>query len=944
MGLPADYEFIEPVDYPRASGVLIEDEEHTLTAGTTDYFLAEVPDGELSITCTGDVQGEYVVDKTLSLNPGTPEAGHVWVCLLNGRCWHTALDADDDLTWGYTGLGTANTSALIGQYAIAINLNRQAAWSFKVTAVSPASQSVNIAGGDTCIGGKTVRYAGGALNLSAVSFVNPGYYKAVRVAMDAATSEPVYLEGPESATLVGCVDPAAIPNSKTIAIVYMQDGEDIESAAIVNIHDDVAGYTGDGGSSDGGGAGGVKMAYSGTVVSGDAVCMVGNNTVGRAAANDDAKVPAQYFVEAILDATYCTVKGSGAVMDFTGKTRTYGSLTFGLPVYLSTAAGYITQARNQTPDEWDQCLGVALSATKVAINIGTAMKNQAGPVPPPPDGPVPPPPTPPDGWKMYRGPGVSEGDFVYAYLLQSALLAKANADLTMPAIGIDASDVDTTWCIVQNNYTWIVADHGGLYPGGLTPGSAGDLWYISVSTAGEVDAPPMAANPEHYIQIAVRQIDEEGTKFLVCCGPAVRPQPGPGDDGYDTPCANDVAVGNSVYLDSSGIARKTDASNDAKVNAVGIVKAVNQANDRCTIVRPPNVYDPDGGYAGGEYVLDPSAAGTWGLLSSVLFRPGDWKVRIGWGRGATVKGLLVDIQNYGKFTDPGGDNGTDPDPVNRSRLVGWYKAAFQISAGTWVQDDPVVGYVTASDYAEPNQMRGVVLSGSVNCGAYWNTPVLMRGLYGSGYTAGQLYYNDDVSGGIGPVLALGKYIKRAGVGMQSGELYVDPQPTGWMDGNVNPCPVLTYVPGASGFDPMPVQMHEKIFNDGTTSGSKMTYPTGYTSPMVPADGQVVIASISARVESSGTDAAGYLTVDVFNNLGSSLLGTKGKIYAAAGAMRDLICGSKPGSSDVLCIMDKTKFPLTPGHGFYVSGMLSKDYLSANPYGLSIVVKYYYVKG
>ncbi|MBN2209412.1 MAG: hypothetical protein JW759_08970 [Candidatus Coatesbacteria bacterium] len=929
MAYPDNPEFIDFVD-ERTEPAEVEEEEHSISTGHYTYSLGEVPDTEFSISCMGDVKGPY----TVSFTNAAPGSGCVYVNPLNGNVLHCATDAPDDLKWSYWGRGTANNKFMLEQYREPLEAVHRVARQLWVSATSPASQGVSVAKGNAEVAGKLVEYNGGTWDFSSITFDNPGYCKAIRLALTSAGSV-TYSEGSEASSRALCDDPPAIPESKTLAIIFLQDGASIADAGIVNTLIEVSYHSGD---PDSGGSGDVaKYQYASGVVSGDAVCLTSPNTVSTADADDDDRVPSIGFVEEILDETYCTVRSSG-VFDFSSKSTSYDSLTYGQQVYLSAAAGRIAQIRNQTPGEWDQPLGIALSASRIQISIGAATKNKQGGVDP--DDPAP---LPPEGAKFKRGAAVSERDFVYLDSdLETVKLANASADGTMPSIGIVDRDIDACWCIVKNNYTWVVADHGGLYPGGLTPGGAGDVWYISVSTAGQVDA-VSSLSPDYWVQVAVRQIDAGGTKFLICCGTAVKPQPSTPDDGYDMDCAG-VSAGHAVYVDSSGIARPSDVTDDAKVNAIGIAKTVNAGGTRCTVVRPPNVYNPSVAHPGGKYLLSNSAPGHWAIEGSFLLLPGQWKVQIGIGRGSAIKGLLVDIKNYGKFQDPGEDDGTDDNPT-KSRWIGVFKALFPEPVGSWVQDNPTPGpgYVELCDYATSNQLRGVVLACVEDTGTgEYIISVLMRGLYNVGgpYSAGQLYFSDDGIGGIGPIISLGKYLKTAGLGTESGYLYVDPQPSRWVDGNSNITPITLLVPTA-GFNPVPVQMHEKVFTDLSTSGSKMT--VNYVGPEVPSDGRLVIASITGRLESSGSHATYYVTIDVKNHAGVSLLSQVGTIKANSNATGDTIPGSANLGSNQQCIVDPTLFPLAVGDAFRVYGTLAGIY-STYPYGLAITVKYYYVAG
>ena len=929
MAYPDNPAFIDFVD-ERTESAEIEEEEHSTTVGEYTYSLNEVPDTEFSISCTGDVNGSY----TVSFTNAAPGSGCVYVNPLNGNVLHCATDAPDDLTWSYWGRGTANNKRMLEQYREPIEDVHKVARQFWVGATSPASQGVNVAKGNGEIAGKLVEYSGGTQDFSAMTFDNPGYYKAIRLALDSSGSV-TYSEGEEAPSRALCDDPPSIPESKTLAIVFLHDAQNIADDDVVNTLIEVSYHSGD---PDSGGSGDVaKYQYASGVVSGDAVCLTSPNTVNKADADDDVRVPAIGFIEEILDETYCTVRSSG-VFEFSSKATSYDSLTFGQQVYLSTAAGHITQTQNETPDEWDQPLGVALSSSKIQITVGAATRNKAGGGGNEPG---------PEGGKYSYDAGVAEAEFVYLKTdVKTVDEAKANSGSTMRSIGIVDCVIDEDWCLVKNNYWWFTGEHQGKTPGNLTPGSAGDKFYISVTTEGEVQATE-SLNSEHYIQHACTQIDS-GTVFLICCGPASKPQPDNPEDGYDTDCASDVSRGDSVYLDTNGVARKTDATNDAKKDAIGIVKAVNTANNRCSIVRPPNVYDPDSNYTGGEYFLDPNTAGGWDLNSNILFCPGHWKVRIGWGRGTSLGGLLVDIHSYGKLGDSGDDVGGDDDPTT-GRLIGFFRAVLNIPVNTWVQDNPTPGsgYVETATYDNANQMRGVVLSSEHDSGPdEYIIAVLVRGLHGSGYVANQPYYVGSTPGALVPGITLGKYKKCGGAGRETGQVFVDCAPSEYIDPDGgDPVPVHNY---AEQLNPAPVaNPYDKIRdNDGSTAAISSDYNS------LANDGRewlvelpVVIESVDFSARSTGAGVGAYLELDLCRSSdGASVLSTKAKLVTTGvGNRGDTLPQSGHSTGHVRAVIDTTKMPIDPGETLYWKYTRCGVYTTA-PYGIGVITNKYGMKG
>ena len=940
MAYPDGPEFIDFVD-ERTEPAEIEGEQHSITPGSYTYSLNEVPDTEFSISCTGEIHGSY----TVSFTDTAPGSGCVYVNPLNGNVLHCATDASDNLTWSYWGRGTANNKRMLEQYRDPIERVHKVARQFWVSATSPQSQAVSIAKGNAEIAGKLVEYNGGTQDFSSVVFDNPGYVKAIRIAID-SSGQLAHSEGDEASSRALCPDPPSVPESKSIAIVFLRDGANIADDDIVNTLIEVPYHSGDPGS---GGSGDVaKYQYEAGVASGDAVCLSSPNTVSKADADDDSSVPAIGFVEAILDESFCSVRSSG-VLDFTDKTTSYSELIYGQQVYLSTVAGRLTQTRNRTPGEWDQALGIALSSSKIQISIGAATKNTAGPTPDPGPGPGP----GPGSGKYKHESGVAEGEFVYLKDdAETVDEAKADSDNTMPAIGIVHSVIDSTWCEVKNNYQWKTADHGGNTPGGLTPVAAGHVFYISTTTEGEAMA-AQSVNPDHWTQSCCTQIDS-GTVFLISCGTAFKPEPGGGggggDEGYDYDCASDVGVGMSVYLDESGVARRTDVSDDAKVNAKGIVKAVNATNTKCNIVCPPNIYNKDTNYTAGEYFLIGSGAtaGTWGTqIDHGPWAPGDWKVRIGWGRGVNQGGIQVDIKNYGKFGDPGEPG--DPDPVppgaGGDRLIGLYKADFHIDPGQWVEMNAAEpGYVIPCN----NENAAAVLGVCLEChdDAETIVAVQIKGLYGSGYTPGQTYISDGAPSGQGALTtaaAFCRYMKIAGVGTPGGQIKVDPQPSVYVDcsgGDI--VPVVPYV---EIHDPAPVSaVYDKIRG---TDGSTSPITGDYTSEETVCELPTVIAAVDFFAKSTGAGASAYLEldlVDVTNPLGPvSLLTTKAHLTAQGDGTRgDTLPASSHSLNHQRAVLDETKFPLDPGTVIQWKYTRTGTYSTA-PYGIGVIINKYGVK-
>lgn len=937
MAYPDQPQFIDFVD-ERTEPAQIEDEEHSIQVGDVRYSLNEVPDTEYSISCTGSVHGTY----TVSFTDNAPGSGCVYVNPLNGNVLHCSIDAPDDLVWAYWGRGTANNKRMLEQYREPIVDVHVVARQFWVAATHPVSQGVLITEGNCQIGGKLVQYNGGARSFASMTFDNPGYFKAVRLAIDSSAAV-THSEGSEAASRSSCEDPPSIPESKTLAVIYVQDGQNILDEDIVNTFIEVPCYTGDGGGGGTGGGGGgsgsgIKMRYAPGVVSGDTVYLVSANTVDKADADDDSRVPAKFVVENILDETYCTVKSPGSTIDFTGKDTTPGAMTPGASYYLNTSAGYITPTRNQVPGEWDQEVGLALSSTKLLIICGPATRNVEGGGGGDPG---------PDGVKFKYDSGVGEAEFVYLKAdCQTLDEAKGNSGDTMPAIGIVDSIIDSTWAVTRNNYYWKTGEHSGKTPGNLSPGSPGDVFYVSVTTEGQASA-SQSLNPEHYVQVACKQIDS-GTVFLICCGPAKAPESDNPDDGYDMGCDSEVAVGSAVYIGSDGIAHRTNARDDGKKDAVGIVGAVNGDNTRCTIIRPPNVFNPGGSYPQGEHFLNPSGeAGSWTLGSNILWCPGDWKVRIGWGRGSSLSGLLVDIKNYGKFGDPGEDDGGDDngDPT-KDRQIGLFLAYEEIEFGRWVQAAMQQGYVGLCTNSNAAPMRGVVLGCEYDTQSLrWLATVLMRGWHSDpsrSYDDGSPYFA-STNGYVVPAVKLGRYRKQVGVGGSGGRIFVDPQPSDYLDVDTgDPIPVypFTAVPDDGDLQPAPVgNPYERLRgHDGTNSGSPIV--GNFTADEWLLEVPTVIPCSDFFIESTGVGSGAYLECDLVTGSGTSILTTKAKLEATGDGTRgDTVPSSANAVGHTRAVVDMSKMPLPPGTTLYWKYTLQGTH-TTEPYGCGMVAKKY----
>ncbi|MCD6326840.1 hypothetical protein J7M28_04725 [bacterium] len=926
MAYPDNPEFIDFVD-ERSEPAEIENEEHSISAGAYKYSLCEVPDTEYSISCTGDVNGTF----TVSFTDTAPGPGSVYVNPLNGNVLHCATDAPDDLTWSYWGRGTANNKRMLEQYREPIIDVHRVAGQLWVSATSPASSSVNISKANCQIAGQLVEYNGGTLSFSSVTFENPGWTKPLRVVLEVSGAVG-FSEGYEAASRSVCGNPPAVPESKTLAIVFLQDSVNVSDENIVNTFIEAPYDTGD---PSGHGTGDVsKYQYGSGVLSGDAVCICGPSMVGRADADDDSAVPGVGFVEEILDEAFCTVRSSG-VFDFDNKTTSYDSLIYGQQAYLSTATGRITQTRNKTPGEWDQCMGIALSSTKIKIQIGDARKNVKG------DDPEP-------GNYKFKA-GVAHGEFVRRCIDEPDTVdeAKANAAATMAAIGIVIAAPGASYCQVgMPDYVWIVDDHDGLCPGGLTPSSKGTIFYISTTIEGEA-VPTRSITAGHLVQEACIQLDDAGAEYRIICGPATIIGGG-GDDPeqwFDVDCDSEVSVGDAIYLDGSSIGHRTVATDDDKKDVIGIIAAVNATNTRCSLVRPPNVYDADSSYVDGEYFLNPwGSPGSW--AKGVIFGPGQWKVRVGWGRGGDPGGVLVDIHNYGKQGGGGDDDGNEIGQVH-----GIFWSETMISEGVAVDMDVTSDWVCPASWEQHTLLRGICKScvENPNYEEGENGPfiaeVVMKGLYkhpSRTFTAGGAYYVSGTAGDYQPIISFGKELKSIGQVWAAGTNQIDVSPVNLGVVLVDlgdPVPVEAFDNTVSGYKPYPKAFEKMRGHDGTSSSSKAD--SDFTANEWLLEAPTVIDTVDFSVESTGDGAGAYLECDLCTGSGTSILTSKARLVTDSEARGDTIPSSANSSGHTRAVVTKGLMPLNPGQTLYWK-YERKGIFTTDPYGVVVVANKYLV--
>jgi len=968
MAYPNDPTYKDFVNYPRATSVQIENEEQSIEIGTITYFLDEVPDGEKAISCTGDVGGVYTFIKTILDNP-SPDAGEVYVNTRTSVATHNTLDAPDDLTWDYWGLGTSNNAGMQNQYQTPINDNAQAAMAFRVEATDPVSQTVTVRNGNTHINGKLAMLDGGedgltVVDVSAETFSNPGYHKKLNILIfdDSSTG---YLPGPESATQNGCIDPPTDPTAKILATVFFQQGQNITDALIVNTPDDVG--TGDGGGGgDGGGDGGsgntLKMQYTAGVVPGDTAYVVSATTVDKADADDDSAVPAIGCVEAILDDTYCTVKLPGTTIDFTGKTTTPGSMTPGAKYYLSINAGCITATQNKVPGQWDQEIGIALTTSILSITCGAATKNEEGGDGGDEDGDKDGDGKQPVIGKYRYTAGVIEKEFVFGRLdiVNEAIKvteAKANSLSTLPAIGIVHEIIDATWCTVKNNYHWKTAEHGGLTPGGLTPGAAGNKFWISVTSAGAVQSIAAAA-PDLYIQVACIQVDADGTDFLICCGDVTTVGHfDPPGNTYD--CDASVGEEDAVYFKYEGSpvapkAYQAKADDDTTMNAVGI--AINVASNRCVIKFPGESFESQSTHPAGGYYLSPWTAGAWTILSGIIYPPGSWKKHIALCDGSNTVWVSIDEgkkQGGGEDAEDG-DDGSEEIP---GQIVGTFWSSTNIATAAGVDMDIISTWCALSSYSNDQKLLGVCLSSTLNDNyvegenGEYIIKVLMGGFYkntGLIFITGGDYFITTNFGNYGPAVSFQHRIKYLGHAVDTHTIHVMPENRGYLaPGGGDPVPATDFVSIAASLSPHPEPTwFEKIRgNDETAAPGDGTTQIDdeWVSEKIVCEDYTVISNIDFAIESAGEGSGAYVECDLVTGPGVSILSSVCELVTTGdGVEGDTIPNSANNSGHTRAVVKNGLMPLVPGTTLYVKREPKGIHTTA-PYGLMWVFNKYLVK-
>ena len=949
MGHPAGHDFDNFVD-ERISSTHIEGEEHSITAGSTTYSIKEIPDTELAYSCTGSVHGCYNIVFTDVITPSPPASGTVNVSLTSCNVAHNAADADDTLTWDYWGTGTANNAEMCNQYQVPIDYNRQAAGEFRVEVTGAAE--VEVKSGNVQIAGAVVQIESGTIDLTR-SFDHPGYFVAIRVGVELSTATlKVLATGQEKSTKSAAVlvanQPPGVPETKTAGLVVLHDGAALDmgpagdgyrSSDVIEVHGEVPSYTGDGGG--GGGGGTLKKQYEAGVVSGDAVCVTASGTVNKADANNASAVPAQFMVEAILDDTYCSVKGPGQTIDFTGKNTTPGAMTPGAKYYLSTAAGYITPTEPTAVGEYYQIVGTAISTTVLLIQMQDGHWIEEG---------IDPKPV---GRYRYQG-GVSHGEFVHlmdGYGENTVDEAKANHYSTMPAIGCVIEDPSGTHVRVGlAGYLWLNSEHGDARPSGVTNESIGTVFYVSPTIEGQAIAPAVI-KPSFCVQSACVQLNAAGTMYRIICGAENWSEDKDPERGYDYPCGSEVTPPNAGYLDSNGVVQQCDATDDAKCNPLGLVRSVNEANTWCNVVLPGAIYKPWQTYGVGEWFLNPSGQlGHWIHGDSIGFWPVNaWKVRVGYGRGDNA-GIRVDIHNYGKMGDPtmdGDDNGNgDNDDIVKDRIYGYFKALGPGVVNRWAEaiaQSPGSNIAGAgeSTWTNPNVLLGILVSREEDViQGYWIWKILMHGKHGSGYEAGVPYFAQN-SGTVGKGLAFGKYKKPAGVGQEDGQILVNPGPVVFLNGDVgDPTPVEDFV---TLLDPLPVgNPYDKIRDhDGTTA----PIIADRTSSEWLVELSTVVVSVDFFAKSTGAGAGAFLELDLLRGSDSaSLLTTKAKLVTTGvGTRGDTLPASANSAGHTRAVIDITKMPVDPGDEIYWTFTRNGVFTTA-PYGIGVMVNKYGVKG
>ena len=957
MAYPDNPTLIDWID-ERETPEEIEDEEHTVT--TTIFKLDEVPSTNESlypVSIIGDVYGSIEP----SFSDPSPAPGHCYINCLNGKVYLNAANTPDTYTCAYGGRGTANDEANLESVNDTITEAYKAALFGWTEETTPPSQSITLKKGNYQSGGKLVQFDGDTLDLSTITFTNPGYTKQLRIVVVESTASADWSEGAEGVDRTACetLHPPRYPGSVTVACVFLTHNTIVSSANILNCRANVGSDGGDDPNQDDT----QTYTYDVGVVSGADVCLNGANNVALADADVDAAVPAIGFVSEILDDTYCTVR-NGGILDTANLTVSYDALTPGQQVYLSTAAGAITQTRNKVPGEWDQCLGIALSASKIQIQIGTATKNEEGPPPGPdpehpddPDGPTPPPF---DGKYKYSA-GVVEKEFVFGRLSvgdEAVKVTEAKADSlsTLPALGIVTEIIDATWCEVKNNFHWLTTDHGGLTPGGLTPGSAGDKFWISATSAGAVQSIAAAA-PDLYIQVGCIQVDAAGTDFLICCGDVTTVGKfDPPGNTHD--CDSNVQEEDAVYFKYEGSplapkAYQAKADSDTTMNAVGI--AINVASNRCVIKFNGETFESQSTHPAGGYYLSPWTAGAWTIESGIIYPPGSWKKHMALCDGSNT--VWVSIGPASK--QGGGEDAEDGDCGEGEipgQVIGKYWSEVAIAAGTAVDRDVLNQWVQKSRYTYNDKLMGICLSCTLNPNYVYGENgeyivcVLREGDYTNPaltFIVGGNYYIVSDTGVYGPAVGFDHYKKYLGHANSAHSIHVMPQNQGYIaPGGGDPVPAIEFVSIAASLSPHPEPMwfEKPRGHDGTNALDPIDDANDpWVSDEIVLEDYAVIPNIDFAVESTGVGSGAYLECDLVTGSGVSILSSVCELVTTGDGVRgDSIPNSGNSSGHTRAVVKNGLMPLVPGTTLYVKRERQGTY-TTDPYGFMWIMNKYLVK-
>ena len=922
MTKPTEPDFRDHLDRPVTS-VQVTGESHTPTITDLEYNLKYEVDETEDFSC-----GALDV-----IHTGVPVEGEVLLIFPNHVIHHSTAASVEQL-WNYHRRGTSLDETILNEPHPFIKAAYQAATMFDIT--KAGDYTYDVAPGNASAGGvdvPEVSYDGSEGNSieDDASDITAGKWCKVGLSIvpDGEGSGDLVTECSESSAtelLAKASLVAVIPNGMPIGHIIHRKDSALNAASIYPYY----------GRAYGGGTVDLSGEYDqdGTLTRGDCVCLskAVSGQVDKSNSDEDDFMPAIGFVSEVITASRVRVQCSGAFEFFEGDTN-YGALAIedlGATAYVSSLPGQVwLDSWFNSP--WAQSMGEVLEANVLYIVVGEAAKDN-------------------DTYNCDAGLLIGmfacrEGNFAFPcnYTLP---------DTDMPAYGIVISKPSPILCVIKNNFVWRIADFGDARPKGVTAGVIGDKWWAADGGYAQDTEPSVAGQGR---EMVCRQHDAGGDAFLIDC------QHSNWDiiakEGY-IECHTSVQEEDAVYLmTGTNVAYPAIADgldDDAgKYRCVGVVIDVgtHDGKKKGKLIGDGGIFGSTHAVATGCYYLSTATPGNW-FPGATTWSPSDWKVSVAQGLGysfgsgefAGKPACRVDLSIHVKQEE-------EEHHKYEVEVGDW-------NAGTYVVDKPID--IKSSYVVGGQTFYYCVLSDSSN----GNTPLGLLTSVGDTLPSGNVVINVKTSGPwnyTAGVLVIGKWYYSdssnnlvAAVGPGRKKMFGKAVATaygfqiivgwgGYGDLNGNLVPDTDYDPTAAdgAFDPVPEHQHEKIFTDNTDTGAKMDV-NGYIGPEIVSDGHMVITSVSARMQNSGTDGTGYVIIDCKDGLGASYLDTVGQIDADAGAAGDIVTGSADLGTNQQCVMDRSDFPIAPGEVFYVSGIPSEAY-DTYGFGLSIVVKYYYVK-